>query len=364
MTARHRQWRSASPLFASYTQLPERVPTRVWTALRCLSVATLLGIVLAGFLAPALALSVFWGLLVPLAPLVFLIVPGFWRNVCPLAALSQIARTAGVTRGRPLPASVQRNAPLVSAGVFFAIVPLRKVLLDQHGAALAGFLLTLMSLAFMGGLFFKGKSGWCSQFCPMLAVERFYGQSPPLLVRDAHCRPCVGCTRNCYDASPTAAYLRDLHNANRRLAMSRKLFAAAMPWFIVAFFVQPPLSTVSALQILVLYGRLLLPVAAGMGLMLVLEAWTPFTSYQLILGHVVTAFNAFYWFIALLALRQFGMTTAVLPHAVHVGVLAISLLWLRRAWPRERAFLTHRMSRTSGGIRHGGAQARPSSMPA
>jgi nitrite reductase (NADH) large subunit len=88
-------------------------------------------------------------------------------------------------------------------------------------------LLTVLALAFLGGVVFKGKSGWCTQFCPMLQVERFYGQSPLLVVRNSHCRPCVGCTKNCYDFNPTAAYLADLHDENPRLAADIRVFYAA-----------------------------------------------------------------------------------------------------------------------------------------
>ncbi len=324
----------------------------------------MLGIVLAGFVIPTVALTLFWGLVIPLAPLVFLIMPGFWRNVCPLAAVNQIPRTLGFTRDRTLPRSVQQCAPLLSAGLFLVIVPLRKVALDRQGMALAVFLLAVMSLAFVGGLLFKGKSGWCGQFCPMLQVERFYGQSPLLVVRNDHCRPCVGCVRNCYDANPTAANLRDLHGTDPRLATSRKLFAGAMPWFIAAFFMQPSLPTISLLSVLVLYGQLLLCVAAGMGVLLVLEARTPLTSYQLIVGHVLAAINLFYWFVAPLALQQLGMAATVLPHLIQAAVLALSLVWLRRALPRERAFLTQRVPRASAGRQHGGAQVPPTSIPA
>jgi len=110
--------------------------------------------------------------------LLFLIAPGLWRNVCPMASLNQLPRALGCTRGWTLPSRVQQNAPLVSAGLFLLILPLRKITLDHDGEALAAFLLALLGLAFVGGFAFKGKSGWCTQFCPMLQVERFYGQSP------------------------------------------------------------------------------------------------------------------------------------------------------------------------------------------
>ncbi|HVA89165.1 MAG TPA: hypothetical protein VNL71_04930, partial [Chloroflexota bacterium] len=328
------------PLFAPYTRLPERVPPRIWTALRGLGLAGALGIVLTAVTVPPVGLTLFWGLFVPIAPVLFLIAPGLWRNVCPMAALNQLPRALGFTRGWTLPSRVQQSTPLISAGLFLLILPLRKITLDHDGAALAAFLLALLGLALVGGLAFKGKSGWCTQFCPMLQVERFYGQSPILVVRNSHCRSCVGCSRNCYDANPTAAYLKDLHDSNSRMALYRKGFAGAMPWVIAAFFSQPTLTSITIPNVLALYGRLLVLVAVGIGAFLIIEARTRFTSYQVVLGHALVAINLFYWFVTPQALQRLGLAGSRLPHLIQAGVLVISLAWAWRALPRERAFLS------------------------
>lgn len=327
-------------LFNAYTQMPERIAPRAWTVLRWCGVACGLGIAISGIVDPSVGLKAFWGVFVPLAPLMFLVAPGLWRNVCPMASLNQIPRTLGFTRGRTLPLRVQQFAPLISAALFLLVVPLRKALLDHNGVAFAAFLFTVLALAFIGGVVFKGKSGWCTQFCPMLQVERFYGQSPLLVVRNSHCRPCVGCTKNCHDFNPTAAYLADLHDENPRLATNRKLFAGAMPWLIAAFFTQPYLTAITPPTIAALYASLLLFVAAGIGVFMVVEAVTPFTAQQIILGHVVAAITIFYWFVTPLALGQFGVNSALLSHAIQAGVVVLALVWLWRAWPRERAFLS------------------------
>ena len=69
----------------------------------------------------------------------------------------------------------------------------------------------------------KGKSGWCSTICPLLPVQRIYGQTPFALVANSHCQPCVGCVKNCYDFNPRAAYLADLNDADRYWSGYRKL---------------------------------------------------------------------------------------------------------------------------------------------
>jgi hypothetical protein len=76
-------------LFKAYTEMPERLHPRVWTVLRWLGVACALGIVAANFLDPSLGLLIFWGVFVPVVPLIFLVAPALWRNVCPMASLNR-----------------------------------------------------------------------------------------------------------------------------------------------------------------------------------------------------------------------------------------------------------------------------------
>ena len=72
--------------FPNYLEMPARVPLAAWRVIRYIALAVLMGIIVALFVRPATTLAVFWGLAVPVLPLVFLIAPGSWRNVCPLAA--------------------------------------------------------------------------------------------------------------------------------------------------------------------------------------------------------------------------------------------------------------------------------------
>ena len=67
---------------------------------------------------------------------------------------------------------------------------LRKVGLDDSGPLSALLLLGAMTGAFAGGMLLKGKSGWCSTICPLLPVQRIYGQTPFALVGQ-HALPAV-----------------------------------------------------------------------------------------------------------------------------------------------------------------------------
>ena len=316
-----------------------RDPARMDDLFRWGSMAAAVALVCIAFTMPSLGLRLFWGLYAPLLPLVFLAVPGLWRNICPMAAVSQLPARFSFSRGLRMPTSVQRKAPYISGGLFLLIVPLRHLLLDQSGSALAIFLLICLSLGFAGGVVFSGKSGWCSQFCPMLQVERLYGQSPLRAVRNSHCRPCVGCTANCYDLRPATATLAELYQDGRHSGRPRAWFAGAMPWLILAFFTQADVANSSLLSIAALYGRTLLFVALGIGLYSGISKLAAVSPHQLMLGHAAVAFNLYYFFVAKLTLGQAGVH-AILPVLVmQAGVLGLSLAWLRRALPLEQAQL-------------------------
>jgi hypothetical protein len=72
--------------FPSYTQLPTRVPRWLWDVASGLNVLALLLVIGLLIVWPKEGLKLWWGVLVPSLPLVWFIVPGLWRNVCPLAA--------------------------------------------------------------------------------------------------------------------------------------------------------------------------------------------------------------------------------------------------------------------------------------
>ena len=153
-----------------------------------------------------------WKLVIPLLPLLFLVAPGVWRNLCPLAASNQTPRVLGLTRGLTAPAWFKEYGYVVAISLFVLFVVLRKLGLDDNGPASALLLLGALTGGFLGGMYLKGKSGWCSSICPLLPVQRIYGQTPFALVGNSHCQPCVGCTTNCYDFNPKAAYLADLNS--------------------------------------------------------------------------------------------------------------------------------------------------------
>ncbi|MBZ0091578.1 MAG: hypothetical protein K8F27_05080, partial [Sulfuricellaceae bacterium] len=225
--------------FPNYTQLPSYLPLPAWHALRIASAALAAGMCLLLYLRPEIGLFLVWKVVMPVMPLVFLLAPGIWRNACPLAALNQTPRLLGFTKGWSQTPLIKEYSYVIGVALCFALISGRKFLFNESGTAAALLIVAALVGAFLGGLIFKGKSGWCSSICPLLPVQRLYGQTPSLLVANSHCQPCVGCTKNCYDFNPSVAYLADQYDDDRHYTGYRRFFAASFPGFILAFYLVP-----------------------------------------------------------------------------------------------------------------------------
>ncbi len=211
-------------------------PPWLWRLIRLAGLAVTAGLLWLLAARPELGARLFWLAAIPALPLLFLLAPGFWRNVCPMAVLNQLPRRLGLSAGRPLPAWARENAYLVAVALLVALVFLRHPLLNHHAPALLAMMGTALALALLGGFVLEGKSGWCGTFCPMAPLERAYGQSPLLLVPNRFCPTCHQCQKNCHDINPNATIFRDLADPSPRYVGHRKLFHGLLPGFIAWFF--------------------------------------------------------------------------------------------------------------------------------
>src|SRR5687768_15074550 len=222
-----------------YLHLKVRRPAGIWPIARLASVASVLGVVALLLLSPREGLLVFWGLVVPALPLLFVLAPGLWRNLCPMAAVNQLPRVFGLSRAGRLPPWLERHGYGIGIVLFLGIAMSRPLLLEHSGAAVALLLGALLAAPFAGGLLFRGKSGFCGSVCPLRAPQGLYGRAPAVVVQNSHCRPCVGCTTNCPDLKPKAALLDDLRGRDTLRSGYRRLFAAVLPGFTYGFFTSP-----------------------------------------------------------------------------------------------------------------------------
>ncbi|RFB78602.1 FAD-dependent oxidoreductase [Methylovirgula sp. 4M-Z18] len=229
---------AAGKLFVNYTKMPRRIPLAVWVALRTLVLAGTIGLAVVLTLWPEIGLRLFWGLAIPVLPGVFALAPGVWRQVCPMATLNQMPRQGGFTQGRDLPEQAKTWAFAIAVAFFFGTIALRAPLLNASPALVAIGIVLVLALAFLGGLVFKGRSGWCGTFCPLGPIQRDYGHAPLAVVRNGFCDTCLGCQKNCYDFNPRAAVFSDLYDEDPRYSGQRRFFMAMMPGVILGYFLQ------------------------------------------------------------------------------------------------------------------------------
>src|SRR4051794_5489032 len=333
--------------FPNYTQIPSRIPVKVWHAMRTASIVGALVVAALLIVVPDTGLFVMWRIVIPCLPLLFMVAPGIWRNLCPLAASNQAPRALKISKALTAPAWLKEYGFVIAFTGFALFVVLRRFGLDDNGTYSALLLLGAMAAGFTGGMFLKGKSGWCSTMCPLLPVQRIYGQTPLALVANAHCQPCVGCVKNCYDFNPRAAYLADLHDADAYWSGYRRYFVGAFPGLVLSFFEVPG---GSKLEIL---GQMALYVAVSIAIFATLNAFVKTSTHTITSLFGAAAFGIFYTEVAR---KVLGGPTA-LTIAFSAAAIILAATWFVRTIRKEKPFL----ERAQGG---GAATAKPTTAPA
>ncbi|MDR3494803.1 MAG: FAD-dependent oxidoreductase [Ancalomicrobiaceae bacterium] len=307
---------SRPAFFDNYTKRRHLLPGWFWSAGRI--VAFGYGLFLIGMLVfdGPVGLKLFWGITIPSLPILLVVAPGVWRQVCPMAFLNQIPRQYGFSQSRDLP-ELWRNAAFGIAVAFFVgAVSLRVPLFNHIGWALAAGLVFTLGLAFAGGLVFKGRSGWCGTFCPLGPVQRTYGQAPLLVVSNGYCATCVGCQKACYDFNPRAAVFTDVYDDDPRYAGQRRLFMGLLPGLIGGYFLQGPAPDYSMVAYV---GIIIAACFASAGLFWAAVSFLPVRPYHLAAAFGAIALALFYWFSGPTIVRTVADLAGSVPSDAAVG---------------------------------------------
>ncbi|MFQ5414843.1 MAG: hypothetical protein ACE5E6_10340 [Phycisphaerae bacterium] len=318
------------------------VQTMVWV----IGVAIFLALVFA----PEIGIHAFWNVLIPVAPALFAIALGVWRNVCPLGSTALLARHVDHTARRRLSTTAHGWLSLVGVVLLLLIVPLRHAVLDTNGPATALSIGVLAVVAVLLGLRFEWKSAWCSGLCPVHPVERLYGSAPLVSAPNAHCTRCEQCVAPCPDATPGIHPLSADDTMLHRVAGT--LLVGGFAGFIWGWFHVPDYAGVEGWRHLPgIYGVPLGGTAVSLLLFVLLRRVVPAGSRdRLIRAFAAAAIACYYWY-RLPALFGFGVfpgdgmlvdLTTVLPvwfpTASRVATTALFAWWLvgrsrvRRAW--------------------------------
>lgn len=279
--------------FANYTKRGSALPKPVWQVLRVLTLLATLGFAVLLTFDPAVGLQLWWGLAIPVLPAVLVIAPGLWRQVCPMAFLNQIPRMTGTSRSLPLPGKWKERAFLIAVALFLACVAARSPVLNHAGGLVAAGIVGVLIAAFVGGLVFAGRSGWCGTFCPLGPIQRTYGHAPLVVVPNGYCPTCVGCQKNCYDFNPRGAIFADLVDSDPRYASQRRLFIGLLPGLIGAYFLQGPTQTYGYELYLAI---LLAACCASAGLYAIATSCFPLSPHRVAAVFAAVALAIFYWF--------------------------------------------------------------------
>jgi len=244
--------------------------------------------------------EIFWMVLMPVAVLTMYLAPLFWRNVCPLATtslwyhnlfgkrrLEKLGLAANARTGvrGAVYCFLRSRGLVISAILFFAIIPYRLVSFNTDSMASFWLLLAVFGAAAVFGALFPVKSGWCTSLCPVAAAEKAYGMNPAFAAKNTRCHfvdpksgklsNCSGCSFNCGDVvEPEHAYwkaesLKVFHDSlNARV---RKAFVAMLPGFMFSYFllasrwVEFPYAE-GAARVVVIYGFFLVSMSVSAAL--------------------------------------------------------------------------------------------------
>lgn len=298
----------------------------------------LTGVLIAGLVvAPELALDVLWNGAVPVLPAVFLVSAPIWRNVCPLATLNMLTsnrKSAGKLKRRGA-AELEIHGGL-GILLLLILVPARRFLFNVDGTVLAVTIAAVGVLALLFGLRYARKAGFCNALCPVLPVERLYGQSPMLDVPNPRCQPCTVCTATgCLDRVPDTA-LTDATEVPGRdrpwLLTPFGAFAVAFPGFVYGYY---QVGDVPMSEALAVYGTvgfwMLVSLSGGVALTLVgvRREWTLRVA-------AAAAIGLYYWFGAATIRTAWELPAFFVP-TVRVGALTLIAVWLFGATRRSSA---------------------------
>lgn len=187
---------------------------------------------------PQVALPLLWDLLIPILPATFFLTPQLWRGVCPLATVNQW--TGGRLRRGQLQGKLLTAANLVGIVLLTVMVATRRLVFNEYGIVLAITILAVIGLAALLGSVFNVRAGFCNSICPVLPIERIYGQHPLIELDNHRCEPCTQCIpKGCLEVSQPKSLKFAVRNAFGKfgwVVTSYGILAASLPGFIIGYF--------------------------------------------------------------------------------------------------------------------------------
>lgn len=305
---------------------------RLWRAAQMLGLVLTAALVAGLFLVPEAALSLLWDIAIPILPATFLINPVVWRNVCPLGTLNML--TGGRLGVNPLPERLLAGANAFGIVLLLLMVPARRFAFNTDGPVLAVTIVAVAVLALALGAFFQRKGGFCNAVCPVLPVERLYGQSPLVRIGNAHCADCSQCvSRACIDIAPAKSIAQTLGRANRShswLKTGYGIFATSFPGFVLGYYLTLDGPPSSAGTVYLIVAATMLASHAASQLLVRGLRLSADTALRL-LGAL--AIGLYYWFAGPVIAGHLALAEGA-AFVIRGAAFALVALWLWRAFRR------------------------------
>jgi hypothetical protein len=209
----------------------------LWRAIQAAVWLVGAGIMICLVFFPNIGLLLFWNILIPIAPALFVLATGVWRNICPLATTNLMPRHFGLSERKKLTAVQLGKLNLLAIMMLYTIVPLRHAVFNNSGIATASLIMAMVVLGMIMGFYFEWKSAWCSGLCPVHPVEKLYGGNTLFTVQNAHCTECQNCVVPCPDSTPNIHPISTKRTLYHQL--SGLLIVGGLPGFIWGWFHVP-----------------------------------------------------------------------------------------------------------------------------
>jgi hypothetical protein len=282
---------------------------------------------------PEPSLRILWYVAIPILPATFLINTQLWRNICPLATLTTL------TGNHVGSHTIQRKWVGLVGGLgiilLAVMVPARRFLFNTDGMVLAATVGAVAVLALVGGLLFNKRAGFCNSICPILPVERLYGQRPLLSIPNARCPKCTLCTRlGCLDLTPEKSAVQVLGEARdtRRWPFTAfGAFALGFPGFVAGYNLLTDVPLSSALGV---YGTVALWTVGSWLVLAVGFAVLRVSPARALLLCGGLAVGLYYWFAPLGIAQEFALQPTFI-WVARIAMLSLVGVWLLRGLKKE-----------------------------
>ena len=249
------------------------------------------------FMFPEIALHAFWNVLIPVAPALFVVAPGLWRNVCPLGSTVLLSHKFKFSLGLKITQRTQDRLSFIGLALLFLLVPFRHVIMNTSGIATALTILAMTLIGFILTVFFTNKSVWCSGMCPVHHVEKFYGLKPVYELPNAHCDKCSRCVKVCPDSVPSKMSYNP-HLGSRLQRFNTSVMIGAFPGFIWGWFHIPDFHGIAGFDnLFFIYIVPLLFGISSYAAYVFIKTFVPFDKHQhLVAFYAFLAVSCYYWY--------------------------------------------------------------------